>query len=513
MSNSYYEQYVQHVQKLADIENSIGVLIWDKEVYLPQNGATFRSQQIATLSGILHEESTKPDFVETVRQLKESPNGLSAEEQRNIEVSWRDLQRVMRLDTAFVKRRAQLISEAFHAWMKAREANDYRHFGEALAKLVDTKREEAELLGYEDHPYDALLEEFEPGSRVAKLDALFRHVRQNLVQFVRDLDRQLAETDDRFLHLNYPRDTQWKFGIHLLENLGYDFESGRQDIAPHPFTINFSPEDVRVTTRIDEQDLANMTWSCIHEAGHAMYEQGLPKEPYGLPISRAASLSIHESQARLWENHVGRSLTFWKAKYPLLQRYFPAQLRHVSLGQFYQAINKVTPNLIRTEADELHYHFHVMVRYELEKGLMDGSLEAKDLVSHWNDMYRDYLGVEVPNDRQGILQDIHWAHGSFGYFPTYSLGSFYAAQFFRKAKADHPELEDEMARGNLKPLKEWLQENIYDRGKRFEAEELCEKVTGEPLRFSYFMDYAREKYQGLLEMEDTTGVGSESGMI
>jgi len=499
MSNTYYEQYVQHVQKLTDIENAIGVLIWDKEVYLPRNGAPFRSQQIATLSGILHEESVQPDFVAVVEKLQGSSNGLDAEQRRNLEVTWRDLKRTLRLDTEFVKRRAQLISESFHAWLQAREANDYGLFSEALSKLVAVKQEEAGLLGYDDHPYDALLEEFEPGCRVAQLDKLFRHVREQLGAFVHELDGRLDGIDDRFLHHDYPKDTQWEFGLSLLKNLGYDFESGRQDLAPHPFTINFSPDDVRITTRIDEQDLANMTWSCIHEAGHALYEQGLPKTAYGLPINRAASLSIHESQARLWENQVGRSLAFWKAQYPMLQRYFPAQLREVSLAQFYRAINKVQPNPIRTEADELHYHFHIMIRYELEKGLIEGSVKAEDLVAHWNRLYEEYLGVTVPDDRRGILQDIHWAHGSFGYFPTYSLGSFYAAQFFQKAKSDHPELEEKIAEGDLRLLKQWLQQNIYDHGKRYEADGLCEKVTGEPLQFSHFMQYAREKYQSLME--------------
>jgi carboxypeptidase Taq len=279
--------------------------------------------------------------------------------------------------------------------------------------------------------------------------------------------------------------------------MGYDMQAGRQDLSEHPFTTSFNPLDVRVTTRVDENDFGNMTWSCIHEGGHALYEQGLPTDQYGLPCGEATSLGIHESQSRLWENNVGRSLNFWQFRYPELQNTFPGNLRTVSLHDFYKAINKVQPSLIRTEADELTYHFHIMIRYEIEKGLMDGSIDVKELKDIWNKYYQEYLHVKVPDDVHGILQDIHWSHGSFGYFPTYSLGSFYAAQFFAAAQKQVPGLDESIAAGDYQPLLNWLRTNIHPYGRFYTSNELCERVTGKPLEFSAFMEYANKKYSGI----------------
>jgi carboxypeptidase Taq len=282
--------------------------------------------------------------------------------------------------------------------------------------------------------------------------------------------------------------------------MGYDFESGRQDESSHPFTTNFSPEDVRVTTRINVNDINEMIWSCIHEGGHALYEQGLPSEEYGLPSSEYVSLGIHESQSRLWENNVGRSLLYWKANYPKLQNAFPENLKSVNTEDFYKAMNIVKPSLIRTSADELTYHFHVLIRFEIEKALIEGLIEVNELPAYWNQKYKEYLGIEVPNDSSGVLQDIHWSHGSFGYFPTYSLGSFYAAQFFAQAKKEITGLEAEIEKGNMKPLLDWLREKVHRHGKYYSAEELCIAISGEKLNFKYFMDYATKKYTKLYDL-------------
>ncbi|MGZ8516451.1 MAG: carboxypeptidase M32, partial [Chitinophagaceae bacterium] len=260
---------------------------------------------------------------------------------------------------------------------------------------------------------------------------------------------------------------------------------------------SFSPQDVRITTRIDENDFGNMTWSCIHETGHALYEQGLPVEQYGLPLSEACSYSIHESQSRLWENNVGRSKNFWQHYYPQLQQHFPQQLKAVSLHQFYKGINKVQPSLIRTEADEISYHFHVFIRYELEKKLVEGSLHTADIPAFWNEQYKNYLGLIVPDDKNGCLQDVHWGHGSFGYFPTYSLGSFYAAQFFARAKAEIDGLDEHISVGDTQPLLDWLRKKIHSKGRYFTSEDLCKEITGEGLNGKYFMAYAEEKYRDI----------------
>lgn len=301
----------------------------------------------------------------------------------------------------------------------------------------------------------------------------------------------------------YNKDKQWQYGLAVLKQMGYDFDAGRQDISSHPFTVNFNAQDVRVTTRIDENNFSDMLWSCIHEGGHALYEQGLLPENYGLPAGEAISLGIHESQSRLWENNVGRSLTYWKVHYPKLQTIFPENLKNVSVGAFYKAMNQVKPSLIRTNADELTYHTHIMIRFEIEKLLIEGTLKVKDLPEYWNTKYKEYLGVNVTDDAHGVLQDIHWSHGGFGYFPTYSLGSFYAAQFYTQATKDIPTLETEIEKGNTLPLLNWLRSKVHKHGKYYTAEELCINITGEKLNFNHFMNYANKKYAGIYELSTT----------
>jgi len=491
-----YNDYKSHMQKLADVEYSIGVLSWDKEVNLPKKGAAFRSRQVATLAGIAHNIFTDKVFGETLKALDENGNDLTAGEAKNVALTRKDYERSSKFSEEFVMRSSQVTSETYHAWLKAREANDYSLYEEALGKMVEIKREAAEIIGYEGHPYDALLDEFEPGYTSAQLDTLFADVKAKLVKFAADI-RSKKQVSNDFVFQHFDKDEQWELGLDLLAKMGYDFDAGRQDVSPHPFTINFSPEDVRVTTRVDENDLANMVWSCIHEGGHALYEQGLKPEEYGLPLGRAISLGIHESQSRLWENNVGRSLSYWKAHYPALQERFPEQLKSVSLEDFWKGINRIEPNLIRTEADELHYHFHVMIRYEIEKGLVEGSISTKGLDKVWNAKYKEYLGVDVPDANQGILQDIHWAHGSLGYFPTYSLGSFYAAQFYAQAEKDIPDLTAQVEAGDTSKLLAWLREKIHVHGKMYDANELCVRITGEELNFQYFMDYIEGKYGGI----------------
>nr|DAD54761.1 TPA_exp: metallocarboxypeptidase [Chitinophaga sp. CB10] len=487
-----YAAYKQKMQKIADVRNAIAVLGWDQETYLPEKGAGFRGQQITTLSTIAHELFTAPELGSLLHELHHHPE-LDAVQQKNIALSLEDYDKNKKYPASLVAEISEATNQAYHAWIKARKANDYQVFEPALARMVELKRKETTVLGYEDHPYNALLNEYEKGANVDMLDTIFTEVKTALSPLLDDIAKQTPARRD-FLHLHFDRDKQWQLGIDLLRQMAYDMSAGRQDISEHPFTTSFNPLDVRVTTRIDENDFSNMTWSCIHEGGHALYEQGLPTEQYGLPCGEAASLGIHESQSRLWENNVGRSLNFWKFQYPRIQALFPEQLGNVSLQEFYKAINHVQPSLIRTEADEITYHFHIMIRYEIEKGLIDGSISTKDLNKTWNDYYRQYLHVEVPNDTQGVLQDIHWSHGSFGYFPTYSLGSFYAAQFFTTAQKQVPDLDVSIASGNYQPLLEWLRNNIHPFGRFYTSNELCQKITGNPLQFSYFLDYAAGKF-------------------
>lgn len=493
--NNKYNEYLKTLQKAADIDNSIAVLSWDQETQLPSKGAKHRAQQIATLSGLAHEIKVSKQLGDLLQELSEG-NSLSPKQAKNVQLSLEDFKKKQKFSTDFVVKMAEATSNAFQAWAKAREANDYAIFRPALKRMIDLKREQCEIIGYNDHPYDALLDQYEPKEKTADLKVLFSDVRKQLVDFVKEISEK-PQVEDHWMYKHYDRQKQWQYGIDILKQMGYDFEAGRQDISHHPFTISFSPLDVRVTTRITENNFNEMLWGCIHEGGHALYEQGLPADEYGLPLGETISLGIHESQSRLWENNVGRGLPFWKANYSTLQQIFPENLKDVSLQDFYKSMNLVKPSLIRTNADELTYHFHILVRFEIEKALIEGSIEVENLDEFWVEKYKEYLGIEVPSDREGILQDIHWSHGSLGYFPTYSLGSFYAAQFYAQANKDVPNLEEEIAAGNMMPMLEWLRKNVHQHGRLYTAEELCVNITGEKLNFQYFMDYARAKYGGI----------------
>lgn len=488
-----YETYKGKMQQIADIRNAIAVLSWDQETYLPEKGAAFRGQQITTLSSLSHELFTAGQLGELLETLNKEKQALDPVAAKNIALSLEDYQKNRKYPASFVAELSHTTNECYHAWINARKEGSYAVFQPVLNRMVDLKRKEADILGYEGHPYNALLNEYERGATTTMLDKVFADVKTALTPLLRSIEQRPQVKKD-FLHLHYDRKRQWEFGIKILKAMGYDMAAGRQDVSEHPFTTSFNPQDVRVTTRIDEKDFGNMTWSCIHEGGHALYEQGLDTAAYGLPSGEAASLGIHESQSRLWENNVGRSLVFWEHHYPQLQQLFPDNLGTVSLQDFYKAINLVQPSLIRTEADELTYHFHVMVRYEIEKGLLDGTYQTKDLREIWNSYYKDFLHVSVPNDTQGVLQDIHWSHGSFGYFPTYSLGSFYAAQFFATAQQQIPGLTGQIAAGRYDELLTWLRQQVHRYGRYYTSNELCEKITGQPLEFKYFLEYAKQKF-------------------
>lgn len=487
-----YDKYKSKMQKVADINHAIAVLSWDKEVNLPKDSAAHRSQQVATLAGISHQEFVNEDFGLMLDRLSKMKT-LSPKEVKNVSVTLDAYQKATKFTEAFVIRKSKIESNAYHAWLQAREANDYGVFKDALNDLVKLKKEESKKLKSGDHPYDALLDMYESGLTVAQLDPIFEGIKKDLKKLIKKIKKG-KQVKNGFLCKNYEWDLQWEFGLDILENMGYDFNRGRQDLSEHPFTTSFSPTDVRVTTRVDENDFAYMLWSTIHEGGHALYEQGLSVEDYGLPTGSYISLSIHESQSRLWENHVGRSKAYWNYWFPVLKADFPKNLKKVDLDQFYAGINKIAPNLIRTEADELHYHFHVLIRYEIEKGLIEGSLDTEDLDTVWNEKYREYMGISPGDDNTGILQDVHWGHGSFGYFPTYSLGSFYAAQFYAQAEKDIPKLSKKLSKGNTDSLLSWLRENIHQHGRRYEADELCNMITGESLNVEHFLNYAKDKF-------------------
>jgi carboxypeptidase Taq len=490
-----YTEYKTRLQKIADVKYAAAVLQWDQETYLPPKGADARTSQLATLGELAHQMFTDDKTGELLQELQSKD--LSTEQKKNVDLTFEDYTRAKKLPSDFVRKMSEAVSASFFAWIEARKQNSFSVFEPALTPLVELKRQEAELLGYEGHRYNALMDEFEKGATVAMVEKVFDDVKGPLLELLAEV-KSFDSVDDTFLNQNFPKQQQWEWGMYLAKQLGFDFEAGRQDISEHPFTTNFSSRDVRITTRIDENDFSNMTWSTIHEVGHALYEQGLPAEQYGLPLGEYASLSIHESQSRLWENCIGRGSAFWQHYFPKLQEHFPKQFNVVSTRQFLQAVNKVQPSFIRTEADELTYHFHVMVRYQLEKKLIEGAVSVKDIPAYWNELYKQLLGVHVPDDKRGALQDVHWSHGSFGYFATYSLGSFYAAQLYKQVQSELPGIDKMIAEtGETITLLHWLRDKVHRHGRMFTSNELCQTITGKPLDSTVFVEYLRTKLQDI----------------
>lgn len=491
VSHPSYESFVTEMRKIADLRYASAVLQWDQETYLPSKGSTLRSQQIATLSTLAHELFTTSNMGDLLKNLL-ADDQLTAVQKINVQKTYEDYERNTLFESSFIHELSVTTHEAFHAWVKARNAKDFKIFAPSLKKIVSLKQKEASILGYKNHPYDALLNDHDKGLTTELCDKIFDQLQQPLYELI----QKVKSTDEApaFMHCFVDQKTQWDAGISLLKKMGYDFEAGRQDISAHPFTVNFNPQDVRITTRIDENDFSNMIWSTIHELGHAFYEQGIPVENYGLPTGEPISYSIHESQSRLWENHVGRSKVFCEFLLLHLQEFFPSNFKEISVDEFYKAINRVIPSFIRTEADELTYHFHIMIRYELEKRLINNEITVDDIPTFWNESYQKYLGINVPSDDLGCLQDVHWSHGSFGYFPTYSIGSYYAAQFYHFALQNIENLEKDISKGNFTTLLNWLNQEIHQFGRSYTSEEICNKITGEGLNIQYFLNYANDKF-------------------
>lgn len=485
--------------EIAHLQSAAAVLSWDQETYMPRGGASARADTLAMLQGAAHERFVSPAMddllarwmdVETGAIFDPEPDPAARALLREV---FRDYRRARRLPTAFVELLEKTCALAQEAWVAAREAGQFARFLPSLEQIVALKREEASLLGYQDSPYDPLLDAFEPGMTTARVTALFADLKTRISPLLRRVQDSTARIN-ALPSGPYEPEQQIRFGRLALTAMGYDFERGRLDRSAHPFTTGFHPTDVRVTTRVASNDLTTCLFSCLHEGGHGLYDQGLDPAHWGTPLGEAVSLGLHESQSRLWENCVGRSMEFWRHFYPLLKEAFPDALAPVSLDAFHVAINTVRPSLIRTEADELTYNIHIILRFELEQALIGGTLLPRNLPEAWNAAMREALGVVPAHDAEGVLQDIHWAHGAFGYFPTYTLGNLYAAQFWRQAQRDIPDLPTLIEGGRFEPLANWLRDRIHRWGRTFTCEELLVRVTGEGLNPDHFLDYLEEKY-------------------
>ena len=494
-----YNDFLQCLSAIKHLQGAIGVLTWDQEVMMPVSGVQRRAEQISCLAGIRHEKLQK-ELLPIVNELREKDlSSLDPKAQRNIGIVSRELDQALKLPSEFVAKLSKTVALAHQSWVESRKKSDFSIFQPLLEQIFELKREEAELHGYAQEPYDALLNQYDYGLNTKILDKVFQELRTDLHPLLMEILKQ-EEPDDQFLLQKIPQDDQLSFTKTVIQELGYDLEQGRIDSSAHPFTISFSANDVRITTSYNEHNIFDMLYSSIHEAGHAIYEQGLVSADYALPSGEYCSLSIHESQSRIWENNVGRSAAFWNKYHSILAQNYPDKLKGFTAADTFRASNKVKRSLVRIYADELSYHYHILLRYELERGLMNKEFAVRDLPGLWNEKIKRYLDLDVPGDAKGVLQDIHWSQGGIGYFPTYSLGSFYAAQFMNSAKKEIGPLANSFASGDFTAFKNWLNTNIHQEGRLYTSEELCERVTGEPLNLKYFMQYIREKYSKIYQL-------------
>ena len=484
--------------EIQHLKDAAALLSWDQETYMPAGGGQTRAEQLATLQTLAHAKFVSPEIEDLLLHYVDPTTGTAADAVDDasgalLRETWRDFSRAKKLPSDFVNRLERECSLAQQVWTEARRRDDFRHFLPNLQTVIALKREEIDYVGYDDSPYDALLDTYEPGATVARLQPLFATLRNGLLVLLKQVQEAPSPPHDRMLHQAYDEKRQIEFGKRVLRSMGYDFHRGRLDLSAHPFTTSFHPTDVRVTTRVFEKDLPSCLFSCLHEGGHGLYEQGLPREQYGTPLGEPLSLGMHESQSLLWENNVGRSKTFWTYFFPLLQQHFPSQLGVVSLDAFHAALNRVKPSLIRVEADEVTYNLHIMVRFEIELALFEQRVAAKDLADLWREKMQEYLGVTPERDAEGVLQDVHWSLGALGYFPTYTLGHLYASMFFQQARQDVPALETEIQQGHLLPLKAWLNHNIHQWGRQYSAADLLHRITGRVLSVEPFLEYLRTK--------------------
>ncbi len=491
------------LQEVFDLEHAGAVLYWDQATYMPPGGAEARGRQIALLSRLAHERLTDPQIGRLLDALQPYADSLpyDSDDAGLIRVTRREYEKAVRVPPALVAEMASHFAATYQAWTEARPANDFAQMQPLLEKTLDLSRRLAECFPGYERIADPLIALADYGMTTAKVQAVFAELRAALVPLVQAIASQ-EPADNACLLQHFPEAEQLAFGLEVIRDYGYDFERGRQDKTHHPFMTKFSLGDVRITTRVQERDLGDALFSTLHEAGHAMYGQGINRAFEGTPLATGTSAGVHESQSRLWENLVGRSRAFWEHYYPRLQARFPEQLGRVPLDTFYRAINRVQPSLIRVDADEVTYNLHVMIRFDLEVQLLEGTLAVKDLPEAWRARYQADLGVAAPDDCNGVLQDVHWYSGRIGgVFQGYTLGNIMSALFYGAAVAAHPAIPAEIAQGKFETLRGWLRERVYQHGSKFTAEELIQRVDGGALRIEPYIHYLRTKYGELYRLQ------------
>jgi carboxypeptidase Taq len=485
--------------EVSDLSRAALVLAWDQETYMPPGGVANRADQLTTLRRLAHVRFTSAEVGELLGELEVDVSGLpfDSDDRSLVRVARRDYEHARKLPEDLVAEVARAEPTAVPVWQKARREADFKLFAPYLEKNIELNRRVADALGYEERPYDALLDRTEPGLTTEQLEGIFAELKKAIVPLVGDVARNAESVDDSVLYRGFDPDTQLKYALEVVTRLGYDLERGRQDLSAHPFSISFGPGDVRITTRVSRDFFNECLFGSIHEAGHGMYNQGIGQNLDRTPLWSGASPGVHESQSRLWENLVGRGAPFWRHFYPSLRDAFPGPLAGVDEDGFFRAVNRSYPSLIRVEADEVTYNLHILLRFELENELLEGSLKVSDLPEAWNAKVKSYLGIEVPNDREGVLQDIHWASVSFAIFPAYTLGNLIGAQLMEKIRSDVPDLDRHIEKGEFGVLLTWLRTNVYRHGRKFTPNELVERVTGQPLTPGPWIAYVRQKFGAL----------------
>lgn len=488
-----YEKMLALSREARMLEGIYSHLGWDAETYMPEAAGEIRSEQRKLLAGIIHQKRTNAAYRRALHDLENTAAPLSDTEKVVLKEWQRDFRIATALPKSFVENFAKLTSDASVAWKQARQNNNFKIFAPWLKKIVHQCRIKAEKLGYQEHPYDAILDLYEPYIPSKELTPLFNHLRRSIVPILAKITT-MPQLDDQILKGRFCEKKQLEFSNDLLQAVGFDMAKGRLDISTHPFSNASHPTDSRITTRLDVKDAVGNILTILHEFGHALYEQNLPASQYGSPLGEAISNGIHESQSRFWETRIGLSKPFWSFCLPLLRKHFPEHFSTIHSLDIWKAVNKVQPSLIRVEADEVTYTLHVILRYELEMELFAGTLKVEEVPEAWNAKMKELLNVTPKNDSEGCLQDIHWSLGAFGYFPSYSLGNLYAAQLFQAFERDTPRWQNLVAEGQFTPICNWLKDNIHQYGKTYTAQELLQKLTGSSLSAQPFIDYISHKY-------------------
>jgi len=490
------EQLKARLSVVSDLNGAASLLGWDQQTYMPPGGAAARAEQLATLGRLAHEALISNEIGELLEGAAAESTGSPSDSDESclVRVVRRDYEKARKVPAALVAEIARATSLGMEVWVQARKDSNFAAFQPALQRILDLQRELAQCVGFEESPYDALLDQYEPGMKKSELLRIFSEMKRGLVPLVQSISERLDRVDDGVLRKVYPEAAQWEFSLDAARRLGYDFQRGRQDKSVHPFTTSFSVNDVRITTRVDERFLPTALFGTLHECGHALYEQGISQTLERSPLASGASLGVHESQSRLWENLVGRSRGFWNHCLPRLKQAFPQNLQDVSLESFYRSINRVEPSLIRVEADEVTYNLHILLRFELESDLIESRLGLAELPEAWNSGMKALLGVVPHNDAEGVLQDVHWSNGLIGYFPTYSLGNLLSVQLFEKAQIAIPSLSGQIQDGDFASLLDWLRTNVHHHGRKFLPPQLVRLATGESLQAAPYLRYLRDKY-------------------